>query len=136
MPEHAMSESQLFGLEKRVLPNPTDNAAYVAGLKPTWISQVGLTAGTWFDFGASNVQAAGVNGIYGCTSVFVVSQKGVYISHTWVSVPKRLERAHVGMVAPRRHFKALLLQSDVVYIPRRPRLILRFHALGGPSLHH
>ena len=81
--ERAVNESASYGLIKRMLPSPADPAAYITSLNPTWISQMGLTAGTWFDFTANGRQAAGVNGIYGCTAVFVVSQRGVYISHTW-----------------------------------------------------
>ncbi|KAI7760733.1 hypothetical protein LZL87_007945 [Fusarium oxysporum] len=61
-------------------PNPF----YVASLNPHWVDQTGATAGHWF--GAppfAGKGSAGVNGIYGCTSVIVVSDLGAYISHIW-----------------------------------------------------
>ncbi|KAH6953375.1 hypothetical protein DER45DRAFT_598058 [Fusarium avenaceum] len=60
-------------------PNPN----YVSQLTPAWVSQVGDTSGQWFDFPQAGVAAAGVNGIYGCTAVIIVSEKGVYLSHIW-----------------------------------------------------
>ncbi|CAF3535155.1 unnamed protein product [Fusarium graminearum] len=61
-------------------PNPF----YVASLTPIWVDQTGDTAGHWF--GAppfAGKGSAGVNGIYGCTSVIIVSDLGVYLSHIW-----------------------------------------------------
>ncbi|KAF4333315.1 hypothetical protein FBEOM_12869 [Fusarium beomiforme] len=61
-------------------PNPF----YVASLTPIWVDQTGATAGHWF--GAppfAGKGSAGVNGIYGCTSVIIVSDLGVYLSHIW-----------------------------------------------------
>ncbi|KAF5247456.1 hypothetical protein FANTH_6364 [Fusarium anthophilum] len=49
-----------------------------------WNDQIGLTSGHFV--GAPPVgdwSAAGVNGIYGCTAVLVVSNMGVYTSHIW-----------------------------------------------------
>jgi hypothetical protein len=60
-------------------PNPN----YVSQLTPAWVSQVGDTSGHWFDFPQAGVAAAGVNGIYGCTAVIIVSERGVYLSHIW-----------------------------------------------------
>ncbi|KAM0268171.1 hypothetical protein ACHAPA_005253 [Fusarium lateritium] len=60
-------------------PNPN----YVSQLTPAWVSQDGDTSGHWFDFPQAGVGAAGVNGIYGCTAVIIVSEKGVYLSHIW-----------------------------------------------------
>ncbi|KAL9563853.1 hypothetical protein ACKAV7_012025 [Fusarium commune] len=61
-------------------PNPL----YVASLNPLWVDQTGATAGHWFyapPFAGKG--SAGVNGIYGCTSVIVVSNLGAYVSHIW-----------------------------------------------------
>ncbi|RGP62728.1 hypothetical protein FSPOR_9115 [Fusarium sporotrichioides] len=57
-----------------------------------WDDQSGLTTGHFvgapLDDGWS---AAGVNGIYGCTAVLIVSNLGVYTSHIW-EVPGFLDR--------------------------------------------
>lgn len=47
------------------------------------MSQAGDASGQWFDFPTYGLGFAGVNGIYGCTSVIIVSEKGVYASHIW-----------------------------------------------------
>jgi hypothetical protein len=72
-------------------PNPH----YIDGVsmnpETTWDDQSGLTTGHFvgapLDDGWS---AAGVNGIYGCTAVLIVSNVGVYTSHIW-EVPGFLE---------------------------------------------
>ena len=70
-------------LVERALPNVTPPyATYVQNLNVRWINQNGDASAQWFDY-PNYWAAAGVNGIYGCTSVFIVSQKGVYISHIW-----------------------------------------------------
>ncbi|KAH7118659.1 hypothetical protein B0J13DRAFT_569518 [Dactylonectria estremocensis] len=61
----------------------TPNPFYVASLNPAWVSQVGLVSGHWFNFPDAGQGFAGVNGIYGCTAVIIVSEKGVYLSHIW-----------------------------------------------------
>ncbi|OBS20020.1 hypothetical protein FPOA_11741 [Fusarium poae] len=66
----------------------TPNPAYIdiLSMNPdtTWDDQRILTTGHWvgapLDDGWS---AAGVNGIYGCTAVLIVSNLGVYTSHIW-----------------------------------------------------
>ncbi|SPJ78516.1 uncharacterized protein FTOL_06905 [Fusarium torulosum] len=61
-------------------PNPF----YVASLTPFWVSQQGDTSGHWFGApGPGGKGSAGVNGIYGCTAVIIVSDLGVYLSHIW-----------------------------------------------------
>jgi hypothetical protein len=61
-------------------PNPF----YVASLTPFWVSQQGDTSGHWFGApGSGGKGSAGVNGIYGCTAVIIVSDSGVYLSHIW-----------------------------------------------------
>ncbi|KAJ5146011.1 uncharacterized protein N7515_000575 [Penicillium bovifimosum] len=59
------------------------NSIYVNGLNTCWIEQPGSTSGQWFGFPSYCKYAIGVKGIYGCTLVIVVSEKGVYISHIW-----------------------------------------------------
>ncbi|KAL9024262.1 MAG: hypothetical protein Q9196_006642 [Gyalolechia fulgens] len=56
---------------------------YVSGLNPSWVSQTGDTSGQFFTYPSWGHSAAGVNGIFGCTSVIVASGKGVFISHIW-----------------------------------------------------
>ncbi len=69
---------------ERALPDVTPNYAnYVRNLNSVWISQVGAVSGQFFDYLAFGHSAAGVNGLYGCTSVLISSEKGVYISHIW-----------------------------------------------------
>jgi hypothetical protein len=48
-----------------------------------WVSQDGDASGHWYDYPAWGQLAVGVNGIYGCTAVFIMSEKGVYMSHIW-----------------------------------------------------
>lgn len=69
---------------ERALPDvtpPYDD--YVRTLNPVWISQLGTASGQFFNYPVGGHAAAGVNGIYGCTSVIISSEKGVYISHIW-----------------------------------------------------
>ncbi|CEJ55085.1 hypothetical protein PMG11_01362 [Penicillium brasilianum] len=69
---------------KRALPSVAPPySSYVSALKPSWVSQNGDASGQWFGFPIYGHVAAGVNGIYGCTSVIIVSEKGVYVSHIW-----------------------------------------------------
>ncbi|RSM10884.1 hypothetical protein CDV31_007012 [Fusarium ambrosium] len=71
-------------LDRRVfMHNTTPNPFYVASLNPLWVSQIGDASGHWFDYPAIGQGFAGVNGIYGCTAVIIVSDKGVYLSHIW-----------------------------------------------------
>ncbi|KAF4458075.1 hypothetical protein F53441_83 [Fusarium austroafricanum] len=65
-------------------PNPTYVMALSSAMKePNWVSQVGVATGVWYPFPLSGHYAAGVNGIYGCTAVVIVSTQGVYLSHIW-----------------------------------------------------
>ncbi|KAI3571124.1 meiotically up-regulated gene family-domain-containing protein [Fusarium oxysporum f. sp. albedinis] len=78
------------GLEARVFfdgdmsPNPDYIDSVSMNPETTWDDQSGLTTGHFvgapLDDGWS---AAGVNGIYGCTAVLIVSNVGVYTSHIW-----------------------------------------------------
>ncbi|KAH7460521.1 hypothetical protein FOMA001_g19562 [Fusarium oxysporum f. sp. matthiolae] len=76
-------EARMF-LDGDMSPNPH----YIDGVsmnpETTWDDQSGLTTGHFvgapLDDGWS---AAGVNGIYGCTAVLIVSNVGVYTSHIW-----------------------------------------------------
>ncbi|KAF6512737.1 hypothetical protein HZS61_007543 [Fusarium oxysporum f. sp. conglutinans] len=78
------------GLEARIFfdgdmsPNPDYIDSVSMNPETTWDDQSGLTTGHFvgapLDDGWS---AAGVNGIYGCTAVLVVSNVGVYTSHIW-----------------------------------------------------
>ncbi|KAI9717937.1 MAG: hypothetical protein M1828_007029 [Chrysothrix sp. TS-e1954] len=67
-------------LAERALPSPYPG--YVNTIRPRWIEQTGLVHGQWFDY-PNDPGVVGVNGMYGCTSVIVVSDKGVFISHIW-----------------------------------------------------
>ena len=58
-------------------------AEYVEALDPIWVHQFGDASAQFFDFPDTGYAAVGVNGIYGCTSVIIVSEKGIYISHIW-----------------------------------------------------
>ena len=72
-------------LAKRALPGVTPPYAnYVQGLNVTsWVSQRGWTSGQWFPYPFMDIAATGVNGLFGCTAVIIVSEQGVYISHIW-----------------------------------------------------
>ena len=71
-------------LRKRALPdvNPP-YTGYVSGLRVGWVNQGGEVSGQFYNYLAKGHYAVGVNGIYGCTSVIVTSEKGVFISHIW-----------------------------------------------------
>ncbi|KAH7009573.1 hypothetical protein EDB80DRAFT_775982 [Ilyonectria destructans] len=78
------SATKKRGLSARTFPdNTTPNPSYVENLIPFWVSQDGNTSGHWFGFPDAGQGSAGVNGIYGCTAVIIVSEKGVYLSHIW-----------------------------------------------------
>ncbi|KAL6714324.1 hypothetical protein ACLMJK_007747 [Lecanora helva] len=73
-----------LSLMARALPDVSPPyGGYVSGLNPNWVSQTGDTSGQFFTYPSWGHSAAGVNGIYGCTSVIVASEKGVFISHIW-----------------------------------------------------
>ena len=71
-------------LSRRALPivKPPYNE-YVQSLKVSWVDQTGDVSAQYFNYPDKGSGAAGINGIYGCTSVIVCSEKGVYISHIW-----------------------------------------------------
>lgn len=68
---------------------PADYSEHVSTMssvltnKKLWASQYGDTSGTWSDWSTENGKINGMNGIYGCTVVFIVSTRGVYASHIW-----------------------------------------------------
>jgi hypothetical protein len=71
-------------LHRRFEDDTSPNPAYVASLNPVWVSQVGDASGHWFNApGPAGRGSAGVNGIYGCTAVMIVSNVGAYLSHIW-----------------------------------------------------
>ncbi|GKU15130.1 unnamed protein product, partial [Fusarium langsethiae] len=72
-------------LQRRTFTDDTSpNAAYIGSLNPVWVSQQGDTSGHWFNApGPAGRGSAGVNGIYGCTAVMIVSNMGTYLSHIW-----------------------------------------------------
>ena len=76
-------------LVERALPSvtPGTEANYIEDLSPDveWIDQSGAASAYWFDYDLNNHIAVGVDGIYGCSSVIISSEKGVYISHIWES---------------------------------------------------
>ncbi|KAH7255976.1 meiotically up-regulated gene family-domain-containing protein [Fusarium tricinctum] len=75
-----------------ITPNPDYIDSVSMNPETIWDDQSGLTTGHFvgapLDDGWS---AAGVNGIYGCTAVLIVSNLGVYTSHIW-EVPGFLDR--------------------------------------------
>ncbi|KIL83907.1 hypothetical protein FAVG1_12884 [Fusarium avenaceum] len=75
-----------------ITPNPDYIDGVSMNTETIWDDQSGLTTGHFIgaplDDGWS---AAGVNGIYGCTAVLIVSNLGVYTSHIW-EVPGFLDR--------------------------------------------
>ncbi|OBS28289.1 hypothetical protein FPOA_02230 [Fusarium poae] len=79
------SEKRDVPLNRRAFADDTSpNAAYVGSLNPIWVSQQGDTSGHWFNApGPAGRGSAGVNGIYGCTAVMIVSNVGTYLSHIW-----------------------------------------------------
>ncbi|KAJ6056949.1 uncharacterized protein N7446_007842 [Penicillium canescens] len=76
-------------LNKRALLEPADYGLHVSMMSlaltnsNAWASQYGGASGTWSDWSTEIGQLDGMNGIYGCTVVFIVSTKGVYRSHIW-----------------------------------------------------
>ena len=74
-------------LVERALPSvtPGTEANYIQTLSPfvRFIGQTGEASAYWFNYAMNRRTAVGVNGIYGCTSVIISSEKGVYISHIW-----------------------------------------------------
>ena len=48
-----------------------------------WILQDGGVAGHFFDFNSEQRLKVGVKGLYGCTSLVIVTLKGVFVSHIW-----------------------------------------------------
>ncbi|KAF5664464.1 hypothetical protein FHETE_7055 [Fusarium heterosporum] len=70
-------------LQPRFDDDTSPNAHYVGNLRPQWVSQEGDVSGQWFGFPRSGYGAAGVNGLFGCSAVIIVSNRGVYISHIW-----------------------------------------------------
>ena len=73
--------SLLIGCAFRDASPPYNN--YVQSLAPIWINQLGPVSAQWFEYPSSIPSAIGVKGVYGCTAVLVVSEKGVYIAHIW-----------------------------------------------------
>ena len=76
-------------LVKRTFPDlqvGSRDAHYVSALSRSteWIDQLGDVHGEFREYDNNGgLQSLGVNGIYGCTSVIVASEKGVFISHIW-----------------------------------------------------
>ncbi|KAJ5794844.1 hypothetical protein N7457_001443 [Penicillium paradoxum] len=60
-----------------------DVISYVKSLTPVWVDKFGLTSGQWFYHPLIGYSAVGIKGIYGCTVMMVISEKGGYISHIW-----------------------------------------------------
>ncbi|KAH7004289.1 hypothetical protein EDB82DRAFT_571302 [Fusarium venenatum] len=84
-PSSGPSEKRDAPLNRRTFADDTSpNAAYVGSLNPIWVSQQGDTSGHWYNApGPAGRGSAGVNGIYGCTAVMIVSNVGTYLSHIW-----------------------------------------------------
>ncbi|KAI5459540.1 hypothetical protein BGZ63DRAFT_359699, partial [Mariannaea sp. PMI_226] len=69
---------------ERALPDAGErDGQYVSMLAPVWVPQSVPVSGVWYNFPTFGSGGAGVNGIYGCTSVIIISEKGTYISHIW-----------------------------------------------------
>ncbi|KAM0227734.1 hypothetical protein ACHAPO_011302 [Fusarium lateritium] len=85
-------EARMF-VDGDMTPNPFYIDSLSTNPATVWDDQSGLTTGHFvgapLDFSWS---AAGVNGIYGCTAVLIVSNLGVYTSHIW-EVPGFLDAA-------------------------------------------
>jgi hypothetical protein len=84
-PDPSEKRDVTLPLQRRTFTDDTSpNAAYIGSLNPVWVSQQGDTSGHWFNApGPAGRGSAGVNGIYGCTAVMIVSNLGTYLSHIW-----------------------------------------------------
>ncbi|KAF4342832.1 hypothetical protein FBEOM_3241 [Fusarium beomiforme] len=70
------------------LDQPRKDPGYVSTVSlffhpSNWVGQRQMASGTWYDFPIAGRATFGVNGIYGCTAVIIVSSLGTYISHIW-----------------------------------------------------
>ena len=73
---------------KRAVPKASasaSNESYVLSLSPTWLAVSGsaVVDAHFFQFPTNGQRAFGVSGLYGCTSVIIVSSEGVYLSHIY-----------------------------------------------------
>ncbi|KAB8218768.1 hypothetical protein BDV33DRAFT_192562 [Aspergillus novoparasiticus] len=103
-------------LPKRVLAKPEDDEfdgdvdAFLVSqyMRADWVpsSQQSLSSGLFRELGNVKFNLA-VQGLYGCTSVVVVSEKGIWMSHMW-------ENPAFGMEGPSRE---LLPSAENTFIP-------------------
>ncbi|KAF5002477.1 hypothetical protein FGRMN_302 [Fusarium graminum] len=70
-------------LQPRFDDDTSPNARYVTSLRPKWIDHEGDVSGQWFPFPSRGFGASGVNGLFGCSAVIIVSNRGAYISHIY-----------------------------------------------------
>jgi hypothetical protein len=64
-----------------------------------WLSHKnGDTTGKWYTFSNAKT-AAGVTGLFGCTSIVIVSKHGVYLSHIYED-PVFVEKTKLGFLRP------------------------------------
>lgn len=92
-PSGEVEEDAYNALTARTIPDlspPYTNYVEFMSNWTTWVSQQGNTSGFWYNHITSDHALVGVNGLYGCSAVAIVSEKGVYLSHIW-------EIAFVGM---------------------------------------
>ncbi|KAF5696408.1 hypothetical protein FMUND_15699, partial [Fusarium mundagurra] len=76
-------ESRMF-IDSDIPPNADYIDALSMSSEITWDNQRGLTSGHFIHAPlVGSWSVAGVNGIYGCTAVSIVSSMGVYTSHIW-----------------------------------------------------
>ncbi|KAL3490431.1 hypothetical protein BJX62DRAFT_238067 [Aspergillus germanicus] len=81
---------------------PVDPITLLAGRLTTegkWLSHKnGDTAGKWYMF-TNEKTAAGVTGLFGCTSIVIVSKHGVYLSHIYED-PVFVKKTKLGFLRP------------------------------------
>ena len=68
----------------RALPDtPVIDPEYVSNLVFIPIDKTESTTAMFFQFGTAHRTIAGVDGLFGCTSVIIASARGVYVAHIW-----------------------------------------------------
>ncbi|KAH8692385.1 hypothetical protein BGW36DRAFT_431599 [Talaromyces proteolyticus] len=71
-------------LMKRTFPDVPLIGLYLKELEPAFLPLNARTSdGKFYPFPARDHSSVGVQGLYGCTSVIIISQIGAYVSHIW-----------------------------------------------------
>ncbi|KAL3451666.1 hypothetical protein BJX65DRAFT_304255 [Aspergillus insuetus] len=95
-PSNPLSSLSAYGSEL------TEHLNSLAGRLTTegkWLSHKnGDTTGKWYTF-TNEKTAAGVTGLFGCTSIVIVSKHGVYLSHIYKD-PVSVEKTKLGFLRP------------------------------------